>query len=120
MVFIQKWLKLRFYLVNHCGVLIVDSLIEELKGHNIPKLLYPWEGYPGPANNTIVVGSKSCRLNLVMYCCMICSSVFFFFFFDKGSSLSCDGHFLHHQFFDGLVFFLFDKGSSFSCVIDVL
>jgi hypothetical protein len=25
--------------------------------------------------------------------------------FDKGSSLSCDGQFLHHRFFDGLVIF---------------
>ena len=27
------------------------------------------------------------------------------FFFDKGSNLSCDGQFLHHRFFDGLVIF---------------
>ena len=112
MVFIQKWLKLRFYLVNHCGVLIVDSRIEELKGHNIPKLLYPWEGYPGPANNTIVVGSKSCRLNLVMSCCMICSNVFFFFL-TKGPAFHVTAIFYIISFLKGWSFFFLTKGPAF-------
>jgi hypothetical protein len=56
MALYKKQLKLRFYLVKDCEVLVVDALRDELKiGPQYTQASRAWEGFLGHGNNTIVV-----------------------------------------------------------------